>query len=237
MLKPNLSELLATSPAFANMTLEEVEQIVSRGRLVEVEKERPIFDQGMEAVSFFLLVDGYVRVVKTLPDGQQVIVRYFPSGELIGIAPALKVDRYPASAIAAIDCVALAWPSRIWPEIIQSSPAFLANVLQAVGTRLQESQDRLVEIATQRAEQRVALALLSMGEKVGKPMDAGFAIDFPLSRQDIAEMTATTLHTVSRLMAGWERQGLVRLGRQKVVVLSRQKLARLASHPEGASLH
>jgi hypothetical protein len=64
--------------------------------------------------SFFLLIEGYVRVVKTLPDGQQVIVRYFPTGELIGIAPAMNLSVYPASAIAVVDCILLAWPERLW---------------------------------------------------------------------------------------------------------------------------
>jgi len=43
-------------------------------------------------------------------------------------------------------------------------------------------------------------------------------INFPLSRQDIAEMTGSTLYTVSRTLREWERQGLVVSGRQRVVL-------------------
>jgi CRP-like cAMP-binding protein len=62
----------------------------------------------------------------------------------------------------------------------------------------------------------------------GKKTDDGLLIDFPLSRQDIADMTGTTLHTVSRLMTAWEERGLVKSGRQKVTVVQPHKLLLLA---------
>ena len=43
-------------------------------------------------------------------------------------------------------------------------------------------------------------------------------IDFPISKQDIAEMTGTTLHTVSRILTAWQAAGLVEGGRQKLLV-------------------
>jgi CRP-like cAMP-binding protein len=55
-------------------------------------------------------------------------------------------------------------------------------------------------------------------------------IGFPISRQQIAEMTGTTLHTVSRLISAWESQGIVRGTRQKVLVLDSQALWRIAEN-------
>jgi len=227
--RPLLHELLADYEPFAGMKPDEVAAIVSRGRVSNVAEGRAVFEQGFEARNFYLLTEGYVRAVKSQPDGQQVIIRYFPAGHLIGIAQAMNLDVYPASAIAVVDCVLLAWPSHLWALFSASYPRFAANSLAMVGQRLQETQERLIEISTQRAEQRIALALLHVGDAIGRPSGEGFEIDIPLSRQDLAEMTATTLHTVSRLLASWEREGLVRLGRQKVAVLSRKALSRHAA--------
>ena len=233
--KPPLSQLFSAFAPFRGMAADDVADIVSRGRIHSVPKDRPVFEQGLDATAFYLLVEGYVRVVKVQPDGEQVVLRYFPAGELIGIAPAMNLKVYPATAIAAIDCVVMAWPSRLWDEFGSAHPMFLANVLRTVGTRLQASQERLIEISTKRAEQRVAFALLHIGETVGRPKGGGFTIDFPISRQDIAEMTATTLHTVSRLLAEWERAELVSLGRQRVAVLATKELARLTADPHSDS--
>jgi CRP-like cAMP-binding protein len=57
-------------------------------------------------------------------------------------------------------------------------------------------------------------------------------IDFPVSRQDVAEMTGTTLHTVSRILSEWEARGLVESGRQRIVLLDQDKLAAIAAGPD-----
>ena len=54
------------------------------------------------------------------------------------------------------------------------------------------------------------------------------SIDFPISRQDIAEMTGTTLHTVSRILSSWEGQGHVKGGRQRLTVLDAEALRQIA---------
>jgi len=62
----------------------------------------------------------------------------------------------------------------------------------------------------------------------GRRTEAGIEIDFPLSRQDLAEMTGTTLHTVSRTLSAWEERGLVELGRQQVVIRQPHAVAAIA---------
>jgi len=65
-------------------------------------------------------------------------------------------------------------------------------------------------------------------QQAGRKVEGGVEIDFPISRQDIAEMTGTTLHTVSRILSGWESQGLVDGGRQRIVLRDPHKIFRLA---------
>ena len=218
--------LISGLPPFQGVAPADLDRILEQARSQRVAKDEVVFEQEGEAHSFFLLLDGHVRVVKTTPDGQQVVVRYISPGELMGIAHALGRTTYPATAIAAVDCVMLAWPGRLWSELA-AIPNFGANTYKSVGTRLQDSQTRVVELSTERVEQRVAHALLRLVGQTGKKTDEGILIDFPISRQDIAEMTGTTLHTVSRLLTAWEEKGLVRSGRQKVTVIEPHRLLML----------
>ena len=75
-------------------------------------------------------------------------------------------------------------------------------------------------MSSEQVEQRIAHAILRLIKQAGRKTAEGVEIDFPISRQDLAEMTGTTLHTVSRLLSSWdwEDEGLVRGGRQKVTV-------------------
>ena len=108
--------------------------------------------------------------------------------------------------------------------------AEVANTLRTVGSRLQDAQTRVVEMSTEQVEQRVAHALLRLANQTGRKTDSGIEIDFPISRQDIAEMTGTTLHTVSRLLSKWEDIGIIVSGRQKVTVRDAHRLVVLAEN-------
>ena len=220
--------LITGLPQFQGIGPEDLDHVLVNARSLRIAKDTVIFEQGGEAHSFFLLLDGHVRVVKTTPEGQQVIVRYISPGELLGIAHALGLTSYPATAMAAVDCVVLAWPGELWSEFSAQYSAFGSGTYKTVGSRLQEAHARVVEMSTEQVEQRVAHTLLRLANQTGKKTAEGVLINFPISRQDIAEMTGTTLHTVSRLLSAWDAKGLVRSGRQKVTVVEPHKLFMLA---------
>jgi CRP-like cAMP-binding protein len=97
-------------------------------------------------------------------------------------------------------------------------PQISLNGLRLIAGRFRELQDRYRELATERVEQRVARALVRLTRQVGKRTEEGVLIDLPLSRQDLGEMTGTTLYTVSRIMSRWEQAGLVVTGRERIVI-------------------
>jgi CRP-like cAMP-binding protein len=220
--------LVAKLPLFAGLEPGELDSILREAHAVHHPKNSTVFKQGAEAQSFFVLLHGHLRATKVTPAGQQVVVRYVSPGEMFGVAPAIGLAQYPATATAVDDSVALAWPSAAWHRLVAEHPALATNALAMVGGRLQDSQTRVVEMSTEQVERRVAHALLRLTQQAGRPVEAGIEIDFPISRQDIAEMTGTTLHTVSRILSAWESQGLIDGGRQRIIVCDPQKLANLA---------
>jgi CRP-like cAMP-binding protein len=225
--------LVADLPLFAGLGPAEIDAILSEGRSARYAKNSAIFEQGEEVHSFFVLLHGHVRASKTTPAGQQVVVRYVSPGEIFGVAMAIGLPKYPATATAVDDSVVLAWPSASWPRLVAQYPSLAHNALLTVGDRLQESHTRVIEMSTQQVERRVAHALLRLARQAGRKVAQGVEIDFPVSRQDIAEMTGTTLHTVSRTLSGWEQQGLVESGRQRIVLCDPHKLFQLAEQTPG----
>ena len=220
--------LVAELPLFAGLAPAELDAILAEARSTRYPKNSAVFEEGEDAHSFFVLLHGHVRASKTTPAGQQVVVRYVVPGEIFGVAPAIGLTKYPATATAVDDSVALAWPSVAWPRLVAQHPALATNTLQTVGSRLQETHTRVVEMSTQQVERRVAHALLRLARQAGRKVERGVEIDFPISRQDIAEMTGTTLHTVSRTLSAWESQGLIESGRQRVVLRDPHRLFTLA---------
>lgn len=183
-----------------------------------------VFEQGDDAAHFYVLLEGRLRVTQVTSEGHQVIVRIVNPGDLFGIAKALQRTDYPGTAMAVSDSVVLAWPMDKWSGFMGRFPSLAVSAMETMGGRLQEAQVRLRELATEEVERRVAHAVLRLGEQSGRQEAGGIRIDFPVSKQDIAEMTGTTLHTVSRILTAWEHAGLVVGGRQKLLLKDVRRL-------------
>jgi CRP-like cAMP-binding protein len=220
--------LVAELPLFAGLAPEELDAMLGSARSARYPKNTPVFEEGGEAHSFFVLLHGHVRATKSTPDGQQIAVRYVAPGEVFGVAMAIGIDRYPATATAIADSVVLVWPSSVWPDLAARYPALAMNALQTVGSRLQDAHTRVIEMSTEQVEQRIAHALLRLAKQAGRKVEHGVEIDFPISRQDVAQMTGTTLHTVSRILSAWEQRGLIESGRQRIVLRDPHRLFGIA---------
>jgi CRP-like cAMP-binding protein len=216
--------LVANLPMFAGLAPAEQNELLREARSIRYARGTVVFAQGAEADRFFVLLHGHLRVEKMTPSGQQTVIRYVSAGELFGVAQAMNLSHYPATATAAVDSIALAWPSVSWDRLIARYPSLASSALQTVGSRLHDTQLRVIEMSNEQVEQRVAHALLRLAKQAGRKVKAGIEIDFPISRQDVAEMTGTTLHTVSRLLSAWESQGLVEGGRQRIVLRDPRRL-------------
>jgi CRP-like cAMP-binding protein len=135
---------------------------------------------------------------------------------------------YPVTATAVNQVSLLSWEDQKMLELMHQYPQLAINSLSILATRIQEFQDRFREIATERVERRIARALLRLASQTGRKLEHGILIDISLTRQDLAEMTGTTLYTVSRTLSQWEKDGLVSSQREQVTILSPHKLVVLA---------
>jgi CRP-like cAMP-binding protein len=224
--------LLTGLPPFARLDRAQIRAILDEATPRRFDAGSAVFGEGIPADRFYLLLDGYIRVVRTTRDGEQVIVLHIPPGQLFGIAPAIGRDTYPATAVCASEVLALSWPVRLWAEFTARYEGFAAETYRTIGARLGEMHSRVEELATRAVEQRVAAALLRLVNQSGRKSAEGIEIAFPITRADIAEMTGTTLHTVSRLLAAWEREGLLSSTRRHITVTAPHRLVVLSGAAE-----
>ncbi len=216
-------------PLFQRLTEPELSRMMEHAISRRFAQGEIVFEQGAAAETFCLLLHGRLKVSQVTPDGQQVMVRVVHPGDLFGFARALNRADYPGTARAAVECLVISWPMAEWDALVETNPRLAINAMQTIGQRLDEAHTRLREMSTQEVERRVANTVLRLIDKAGRRDGAGGTrIDFPISKQDIAEMTGTTLHTVSRILTAWEGLGLVEGGRQKLTVCDAEGLARIA---------
>lgn len=225
---PIARQTIEGMPIFAGIDAAALDDIISLATSRRYEAGTSVFEQGAPAEYFYVLLHGRLRVTQVTPQGQQIVVRVVVPGELFGIARALQRTDYPGTAMAATESIALAWPISCWDPILKRHPPFAINAMRTIGGRLEEAHARIREISTEAVERRVAHAVLRLAHQSGRREEGGIRIDFPLSKQDIAELTGTTLFTVSRIVSAWEAAGLVDAGRRKLLIRDPHRLLLIA---------
>jgi CRP-like cAMP-binding protein len=140
---------------------------------------------------------------------------------------------YPADALALTDCVDLQWSAKAMTDLMMRYPRIALNALGIVAARYQEAQHRLREVAHHTVERRIAHAVLRLVRDAGRSVDHHIEIDVPLLRQDMAELTGTTMYTVSRILNDWEAKGIVKAGRRRIVVYQLHAITAIAENLSG----
>jgi CRP/FNR family transcriptional regulator, nitrogen oxide reductase regulator len=225
---PEAPERLAHVPLFAGLPTAALARIAGLAHAKSVEAGGLFFNQGDEAQAFFVLTSGRVKLTQLTAEGHQVVLRLIGPGDAFGGVGAFGEPAYPVSAEAAEASTALAWMSTTMRQLLETEPRIALNAVRFIAARLHDLQRQYRQAMTERVERRVARAVLRLVHDAGRRVDDGVEITFPVSRQDIAEMTGTTLYTVSRLLSAWEAQGIVRGGRQRIVLTKPHALVAIA---------
>jgi CRP/FNR family transcriptional regulator len=203
----NRLELLQRVPLFASLSADQIASFADRFRVDVFAADRFIFLEGDPADQLWVIQDGQVKIVKHSADGQESILEVILPGEMFGGAGIL-FPVHPATAVAMTDVMLLSLSLDDYLQLIHLFPDIALRIIAILGERLRAAM-KMRALATDRVDIRVAHILLKLCDKVGEPTDRGVKINVPLARQDLADMTGTTIETAIRIMSKFRKEGLV----------------------------
>lgn len=220
--------VLGKVPLFHGLSGAALAELASAARVREAPQGHTFFHEGSPADSFFVVRGGTVKLTQLAPDGQLVVLRLIGPGDAFGGAAAFGGGAYPATAEAVNEASAFEWTGSQIAAMMERHPKLAINVARFIAARLHDLQAQYRQLATEKVERRIARALLRLVQQAGRRVEGGVTIDLPLSREDIAQMTGTTLYTVSRVLSRWEAGGVVESERQRVTVVAPHALVKIA---------
>lgn len=228
-MKINPADLRRVS-VFKEATDKDLTLFVENAILRTIEDGEFFFFQGDPATYFYILISGRAKLLQSSPTGQQVNLRTINEWQMFGALGAVRTDAaYPATAQALEPSTALAIESSFLHKMLEDRPYLNFSLMQLMTGYIQEMQERYRELATERVERRIALTVLRLASQIGeRASDEDSTIELALSRQDVAEASGTTVFTVSRVLAEWERRGLVETGRERVLIRNPHGLVRVS---------
>jgi len=219
------------SDLLSGITESQAADILDRGNRIRLQPGEILFHQGDPAHKSFLVLNGRLKLIKLHEAGKEAILRYIGPGEMTAIISVFKEKEYPATAEAIGATEAVGWNKETMVQLMLEYPPLAVNMLRCTITRLDELQNRYLEICTEQVEQRISRALLRIMKQSGRRAEDGIHIDFPLSRQELADYTGSTVYTVSRILSAWEKKGWIKSKREQIIVCDPHSLVLFSEHP------
>jgi CRP/FNR family transcriptional regulator, nitrogen oxide reductase regulator len=183
--------------------------IAEHARLKQFARGDELFREGDPGDALLVIVEGRVKIFKSTASGKQIILEIFGPGEPLGAVAVYEELPFPASALALEDTTCIRVEARGFYRLLEQHPAL---------TR------RLTELTGGRVETRFARLFLKLAEQMGREEQGGIFVPMPLHRQELADLTGTTIETCIRIMSRWEKDNVVHTGKDGFVILDRDEL-------------
>jgi CRP-like cAMP-binding protein len=221
---PTAEELLRTTPIFSRLSPADRHTIAAVSTVRDYGRGQTIFEQDSPSEAFYAITSGRVKIFKLMPNGKDLILEVFGPGDPLGAVAAYMGRPFPATASALEDTTCVVIPRPAFFQLLEQHPSLVRGLLLGLTTRLVELTNRLAELTGGRIEPRFARLFLKLAEQMGRSERGGTFIPLALSRQELADMTGTTIETCIRIMSRWGKQEIVRTEKDGFLIADRKGL-------------
>lgn len=227
---PNMTVVMPRTPTPPFATLQPAARtaVLDLAQPVSFPAGATVLAEGARAEAFYAVVGGQVKMCRLTPAGKTLILSLFGPGDLCGVTPAISGEPCSVSweTVIATDCLRVRRADLF--ALMARRPELVPELLPYLTRQLVECRNCLVETSCARVESRFASLFLDLAQRVGEAADGGCFIPLPLSRQELADLTGTTLETAIRVMSRWGKEGVVTTRREGFVVRDRPGLESLS---------
>ena len=205
--------------------LELLDQIVRRRR--PIARGERLFHAGDSMQSVYVARDGAFKTVAVSEDGEEQVVGFHLPGELIGL-DALGSGEHRCEAVALTDANVCDVPFEQLADISAQLPSLRRQLLRVIGQSVDRDHDHLEILVRRQANERIALFLHGLGERLRQLGQSDTRFRLPMSREDIARFLGLALETVSRGFHRLQDDGVIAVAGRRIEILDPAELLRLA---------
>lgn len=209
---------IRTVPIFSHITHEEMLEIA---RIIEARTYRKgemVYLAGDPGGKLYVLHTGKVKITRINPSGKEQVIRILGPGEFMGELSLFRSSPQTDNAEALEESTMCVMDGAKLKELMLKNPSISLKVMEELSQRLQKAENLIEVISLDSVEQRLAQALLALaGDKA--------EITLKMAKKDFASQMGMSRETLSRKLAAFQEQGLIRLeGQRRIVILDKEGL-------------
>lgn len=217
---------LDTHRRLALFTPEERRALYAQGVTHVYPADGHLFLEGEQGTRIHFLLDGVVKLNRSMPNGREVLVDLLGPGDAPGEAAVLAGLTHFTSAQARSNAKVFSVDREPYLELLRSKPEYFARYLEEAGIEAMRVTQRLAEALAGTVPSRLAYLLLMLDERFGRNSVTG--VELKLSRREIADMTGMRIESAIRALRLMEDRELLSFHQHGVAIRKRRCLELVA---------
>ena len=214
---------------FQRLSPEELRDLETRCRIRKFAPRTPIYLPADVAEGVLLMAAGRAKICSFTPDGKQTILAFVDAGEMFGELVLCQPGEREEYAEAVLASTVVYIPTQEMQRLLEQHSSVALGITRLVGLRRRRIERRLKYLLFHSNRERLVHLLLELAEQYGRRAQDGLELGIKLSHQDLASVIGSTRETVTVILGQLQAEGLVRLGRRKIVLRDLDRLSRDAS--------
>lgn len=218
---PRIVEFMLQAPVLRRLPDARQLEIARSARIASYPRRSAIFHAGDEPTALYGILNGAVKIFRSLPDGRQRILEVIEPGRAFAVIPALDGRPHPASAMTLPDSELAVFSRRVLIYNLRASPEAAIGALEDLSEAFRRLQSRLwSELSYRSVPQRTAALLLRLAEEWGRVGPGGhISLELPLTRTEMAESLGAPRESVSRTLTAFSKRRIISLTGNHLIIL------------------
>ncbi len=200
--------------------VEDLSVVVKTGTVLQ--KGEYIYHQGDDFHSIVAIKSGSAKLVANDVQGHEYILNVLLPGELTGF-DGLYLNKYSCSAIALEAMSYCELPVDQFEVLCNKVPGIARELFKHSSEAIKDSQEKVIS-SKYPAEEKVAMFLTSLSDRLKQRGLSSLRFNIPLTRQEMGDHLGLSLETVSRMLQQFQHEGLISVQRKYVEINDLQRL-------------
>jgi CRP-like cAMP-binding protein len=214
------ADVIRRVPLFSGLPEPGLATLLAGATVQEAGPREILFLQGDPADRFYAVLEGWVKLYRQTPNGDETVIGIVTRGETFAEAAMFGSGRFPVNAESVAPTRLVCMPARQVMAELRRDFDLTRNILAAMSRHLRDLVQQVEQLKSKSASQRVGNFLLLLIDDHSKPAP----IQLPYDKLLIAARLGMTPETFSRALAKLRDLGVRSEGNAVVV-------------PEPAALH
>ena len=223
----SINLLLSKIKLLENISDKELDILSANGSLLNFKSGEQIIDRNSENKDVLFVVSGSVRVVNYSNSGREIAFAKFTVGDFFGEISAIDGKPRSANVVSIEDCTLVSVRREVFINFLNNNSQVLFKILERFTEIIRVSDERIMDLSTLRAVQRVYVELLRRTDKDVAAPELWVIRPMP-SHSLIASLAGTTRETVARVLSNLSDAKIVEKKSKALYIREKIKLEELA---------